>query len=745
MLKILNKKYIFVVLICLAVFFVFNFTANAAVTISVTPITSSVLPGSVRSVYSNIQGDANVAVAWSASGGSLVSAVGYAVWTAPQTPGTYTVTATSLADSTQSASSTFTVISNAVVKVSNIPMQATIFKNQPLIIQNILWGSVNTSVTWSSSGGILRGTGREVVFSASTPGTYTVTATSQADNSKTTITTIVVTNNLWSGVATANKTQPVDCTPTGSGTTYNVTSLATFDAVPWITLAAGDTVRIHTGVTYNRQILLATSGTAIQPIRICGVRDGSGNLPVLSGINAISTAPAGSYGGAGGSIQGLGGITVYNYGGAYYGGAVYPKHIIIEGLKITGYHMSNNYRDVNDGIYKTYDRFTACIRIQRGGSITLRGNDFSACGLGVFTVTQGITSRHTRDLLIEGNWFHGNAVLGSSLEHATYLQSLGLVVQGNYFDYPLTNSGGSQLKTRSIQQFIRYNYFEPASRILDLVEVQDYPEHAFPWIGIDSGDAANTSASDVVANYEAYQDRFVYGNIIHNLYGPSFTQTSLRIVHGAGDLGQSENPGGNLYFYHNTLRMTTILGETSNWSNIIVDFGPYGDAIGAHTIWPTARITNNAIHIRNNDSGPVFMWNSYSADRVVLDKNWISTTWGTGDPAGGLGTGISNNQPGDGYPWQGGVTHTQVSGTENLVTDATLPFDNTTYTPIPGGPLVGSSTSLPGKAASLPPLMQYSPVTGVMALRPSTQDIGAVAYSVSDTTPPAAPTNVSVI
>jgi hypothetical protein len=42
----------------------------AAVTVSVTPSTSSVLPGSIRSVYSNVQGDANTAVTWSASGGS---------------------------------------------------------------------------------------------------------------------------------------------------------------------------------------------------------------------------------------------------------------------------------------------------------------------------------------------------------------------------------------------------------------------------------------------------------------------------------------------------------------------------------------------------------------------------------------------------------------------------------------------------------------------------------------------------
>lgn len=88
--KIFNRKYILAGLICPVVLLTFVSKVNAVVTISVTPVTSSVLPGSVRSVYSYVQGDANVNVSWSASGGSLASAVGYTVWTAPQTPGTYT-------------------------------------------------------------------------------------------------------------------------------------------------------------------------------------------------------------------------------------------------------------------------------------------------------------------------------------------------------------------------------------------------------------------------------------------------------------------------------------------------------------------------------------------------------------------------------------------------------------------------------------------------------------------------------
>ena len=708
--------------------------ALAEVTISVTPTADNVLPGGIRSIYSNVQGDANTSVSWTASGGSLASATGYTTWTAPAGPGIYTITATSVADTTKSAVTRFTV-STAAIRLSNIPMQVTVYKNQPVIIQSILWGSTNTSVAWSSSGGTLTGTGREVVFSSSTAGTYTVTATSSADNSKTATTTVVVTGNTWPGKATPNKTQPVDCTPTGSGTTYDVTTEAQMDAVPWSALRPGDTVRIHAGTVYHRQLLISTSGTDSQPIRICGVPDGNGNLPELNGANATAK-PGSQFGTGAGDIQMYGGITVYNYGAAYYGGANYPKNIIIEGLKLTGYNHGNTFTDLSTGLITAYSNGAACIRIQRGGKITLRGNDISGCGNGYFTMAKnGIESNITRDLLVEGNYFHGNGVVGDYLEHQNYLQAFGLVVQGNYYDYSLPGSPGGQLKSRSVQQFVRYNFFEPAARIIDLVEEQDDTPLVFPWVGLDPGELPFTSPSDVVANLEAYQNQYIYGNIIHN----TGNRATSWMVHGAADTGsQDTNYGGIVYFYNNTIYHS--IPSNIAWRSGIFDFGPYQTAVSTHTVWPTARVTNNAIYLDSavSPSPTTFFWNRYMADRIMLDKNWVSSSWGTGYMAGGDGTGIANATVSTANVWQGGQQATQVSGLSNLITGTSLPFNQTTYIPIGDGPLVNSNDSLPGKAATLPPLMQYSPVTLVMSPRPNRQDIGAQAYASgsSDVTAP---------
>jgi len=710
-------------------------TAFSAVSVSVIPTGDNTLAGGGRKVHSLVSGaTSDNSVTWTTSCGSKVDNTGFTVWTAPGSATTCTVTATSVEDGTKNAVATFVVWDNATVRLSNIPSQATVFKNQPIVIQSILWGSTNTAVTWDNSGGTLTGTGREVVFSSSSSGTYTITSTSGADGTKTGTTTVVVTDNAWSGSATPNRTMPIDCQHVGSGTAYEVHSEADWDSVPWNTLGAGDTVMIYSDVVYHKQANIKTSGTASQPIRICGVPADNGALPEISGANATS-APGQNYGPSPNSIQGYGGIVIYLYGSSYYGGAVYPNYIIIEGLKFSGFHESNTYTDLNDNTSKNYVGGAASIRSQHSGNLSFRGNEVTGCGNGIFAMaSNNVESKVTRNLLVEGNYFHGNGVDGDYLEHQNYLQAFGLVVQGNYYGRNLTGALGGQLKARAVQGFYRYNYFEPAARMFDLVEEQDDNGMVFPWYGIDANELVNTSRADIVANLEAYQDPFVYGNILHNFGSPA----TGWMVHGAADTGdQKYNYGGTIYFYHNTVHIV-VAGSIAYRSGIF-DFGPYQYALSDHTTWPIARVTNNAIYTDATVSpyDTIFFLNRYRSDRVALDKNWISTAWGTGNSTGGDGTGIASTNPvNPAYTWQMGTINTQVYGTGNLIGDTSLPFSATTYIPTAAGPLVGASASLPGKAAALPPMMQYNPSTYLMTQRTAITDIGAVQYSeAGDTTP----------
>ena len=91
-----------------------NHSATATITVSVAvtiaPMSATLGRGQSVALTANVAGSTNQAVTWSvqegATGGAITAA---GVYTAPQTPGTYHVVATSQADTTQTATATITV------------------------------------------------------------------------------------------------------------------------------------------------------------------------------------------------------------------------------------------------------------------------------------------------------------------------------------------------------------------------------------------------------------------------------------------------------------------------------------------------------------------------------------------------------------------------------------------------------------------------------------------------------------
>ena len=85
---------------------------------------------------------------------------------------------------------------------------------------------------------------------------------------------------------------PMACEHTGSGKAYEVgpgKALDSLGDVPWETLAAGDTVRIHwRAEPYREKFFLRGKGTEDQPIVVCGVAGPNGELPIIDGQNAVT-------------------------------------------------------------------------------------------------------------------------------------------------------------------------------------------------------------------------------------------------------------------------------------------------------------------------------------------------------------------------------------------------------------------------------------------------------------------------
>ncbi len=82
------------------------YTIAVPVTVSISPTSASLLAGGTQQFTATVTGTTNTAVTWSATAGTVSSS---GLYTAPGTAGTYTVSATSVADKTRSAAATVNV------------------------------------------------------------------------------------------------------------------------------------------------------------------------------------------------------------------------------------------------------------------------------------------------------------------------------------------------------------------------------------------------------------------------------------------------------------------------------------------------------------------------------------------------------------------------------------------------------------------------------------------------------------
>jgi fibronectin type 3 domain-containing protein len=162
-------------------------TVSAPVNVTISPTSTSVQTGTTQQFTATVTGSSNTSVTWSATGGTVTTS---GLYTAPSTAGTYTVTATSVADPTKSASAAVTVSTAQVVSVTVSPTSSSLQTSQTQQFTATVSGSTNTAVTWSATGGTVSTAG--LYTAPNVAGTYTVTAKSVADTTKSASATVAV-------------------------------------------------------------------------------------------------------------------------------------------------------------------------------------------------------------------------------------------------------------------------------------------------------------------------------------------------------------------------------------------------------------------------------------------------------------------------------------------------------------------------------------------------------------------------
>jgi hypothetical protein len=305
------------------------------------------------------------------------------------------------------------------------------------------------------------------------------------------------------------------------------TPLDTIAEVPWATLAPGDVVLIHWRPTpYKEKWVICRQGTADAPIRISGVPNAAGELPVIDGNGAVTPPNLNFWSEQRGVIK---------IGGANTPADTMPKHIIIENLEVRSAHPNYQFTD-DSGNTLNYVNAASPIYIEKGENITIRNNIFHDSGNGFFVASSD--EEASRNILVEGNYIFNNGIVGSAFYHNSYTAAVGITFQYNRFGPLRPGANGNNLKDRSAGTVIRYNWIESGNRQLDLVEGDD---------------------SILIRSDPSYRKTFVYGNILIEPDGAGNSQ----VTHYGGDNGNAAlYRKGTLYFYNNTV-VSTRSGNTT--------------------------------------------------------------------------------------------------------------------------------------------------------------------------------------
>ncbi|MFA6094916.1 MAG: hypothetical protein WC757_03460 [Candidatus Paceibacterota bacterium] len=171
---------------------------GSVVVVGISPNAGNISPGSTIQFSATVSGTSNMDVTWSITeaGGGTINSSG--LYTAPSMVGIYHVVATSVADTSKSATATITVQAPEGITVVVTPSAISIPVGGQISLSASVMGTTSQAVVWSVEGGFSSGiiTPLGVYTAPTTTGIYRVFAQSVADSSQIGIATITVTPEI---------------------------------------------------------------------------------------------------------------------------------------------------------------------------------------------------------------------------------------------------------------------------------------------------------------------------------------------------------------------------------------------------------------------------------------------------------------------------------------------------------------------------------------------------------------------
>lgn len=414
--------------------------------VDVSPTAASLAAGESLALTASVSGSVKT-VTWSvaeAPAGGVVTPGG--VYTAPDTAGTFTVIATSVADPSKQALARITVTPPPAppppapaVAIAVAPQTASVVTGGSAQFSAVVTGTSDPRVTWSvleSGGGTVSTAG--LYTAPLSAGAYTVVATSLADPSKAARGTVTV-------------SAPAAVAPSGPqlyvSTTGNDANPGT-EALPWRTIqkamnsaTAGSTVNVKAG-TYRERLRVGVSGAAgsyitFQPYGFTGAPRCGGFTGIRCGGDQVVIDLA-AFGNP--STDGVPFLAIENRAYVRVQGFTFQNYTV-QGAMQRGVHVAgtshhveiSHNRFLNNRNIGAYDGRNALLHFwvwPPANNVVIRGNEIgnivSSYGEAMTTASSYVT--------IEDNWFHDIDNIAINIGHSVGPSS-NIVVRRNLLEW----------------------------------------------------------------------------------------------------------------------------------------------------------------------------------------------------------------------------------------------------------------------------------------------------------------------
>ncbi|MCU1301707.1 MAG: Ig domain protein group 2 domain protein, partial [Candidatus Sulfotelmatobacter sp.] len=295
-------------------------------------------------------------------------------------------------------------------------------------------------------------------------------------------------------------------------------------------------------------------------------------------------------------------------------------------------------------------------------------------------------------------------------------RSLGTIFRYNYLDQE-DSSAGRQVDMVELQDSSDYESFEQYLSFPSDTNCNDSN-----WC------LGDTMGPNVLAAWqEAYHQAFFYGNVSKN-------GTTEYSFHFAEDHdGGMSNRMGSLFYYSNTWNMTGPIGFDGAPIQVLFDTSGGGGNAYNNFEWPQVQAQNSIVWTPPSPGGHPY-WNLMATFLGTFKTNLLATNWGNistpilgGTPNAETGNGWSNATTQFSYPLSVPLeAHMAGISAPNFLTTGTQPFDSTTYVPPSGSAAINAGTALTGAMAVMPVRFQMRPDTGAVSSRVQPLTIGAL-------------------